>query len=86
MEFFALSNDYAQEQFEVLSRQTRELAGILPGAGPWCVVRTGGLSHAHRERTHGWRATPIAAIAAILARSPPSHRCTFVTATLILSI
>jgi hypothetical protein len=29
MEFFALSNDYARRQFEVLSRQTRELAGIV---------------------------------------------------------
>ena len=29
MEFFALSNDYARQQFEVLSRQTRELAGIF---------------------------------------------------------
>jgi hypothetical protein len=29
MEFFALSNDYARQQFEVLSRQTQELAGIV---------------------------------------------------------
>jgi phasin len=29
MEFFALSNDYARHQFEVLSRQTQELAGIV---------------------------------------------------------
>jgi hypothetical protein len=29
MEFFALSNDYARQHFEVLSRQTQELAGIV---------------------------------------------------------
>ena len=29
MEFFALSNDYARQQFEVLSQQAQELAGIV---------------------------------------------------------
>ena len=29
MEFFALSNDYARQQFEVLSRQAQELAAIV---------------------------------------------------------
>jgi hypothetical protein len=28
MEFFALSNDYARQQFEILSRQAQELATI----------------------------------------------------------
>ena len=29
MEFFALSNDYARQQFEILSRQAQELAAIV---------------------------------------------------------
>jgi hypothetical protein len=29
MEFFALSNDYAKRQFEILTRQTQELAAIV---------------------------------------------------------
>ena len=29
MEFFALSNDYARQQFEILSRQAQELATIV---------------------------------------------------------
>jgi hypothetical protein len=29
MEFFALSNEYARQQFEVLSRQAQELAAIV---------------------------------------------------------
>jgi hypothetical protein len=28
LEFFALYNDYAQQQFEILSRQAQELAAI----------------------------------------------------------
>jgi hypothetical protein len=29
MEFFALSNDYARQQFEILSRQAQQLAAIV---------------------------------------------------------
>jgi hypothetical protein len=29
MEFFALSNDYAKRQFEILTRQAQELAAIV---------------------------------------------------------
>jgi hypothetical protein len=29
MEFFALSNDYAKRQFEILTRQAQELAAII---------------------------------------------------------
>jgi phasin len=46
MEFFALSSDYAQEQFEVLSRQTRELAGIFQKmtAAPTETLKAGARS------------------------------------------